>query len=138
MPTKANGLLYADYARAIKAAKKFGAKNMRIKRDGSVEFSFGDEGDELDEPSPEQAEEGPPPSPRQRSWRPASVPGGQAVDVIRDLLRSEGVVSTAQMRNALERCGYSRSTLGTALDKLKDEIVKKEPGLYAFKVKLKW
>jgi len=42
------------------------------------------------------------------------------------------------MRNALERCGYSRSTLGTALDKLKDEIVKKEPGLYAFKVKLKW
>lgn len=44
MPTKANGLLYADYTRAMKARERFGAKKVRVYLDGSVEFSFGDEG----------------------------------------------------------------------------------------------
>jgi len=137
MVTKANGLLYADYARAFKAAKKFGAKNMRIKRDGSIEFSFGDE--ELDETGPEPERPGSPPPPSQRVWRAASVPGEQAVDVIRDLLLRDGVASTGQMREALARCGYSKATLGTALDKLKDEIEKREAGFYALKkIRLQW
>jgi hypothetical protein len=42
MTTKANGLLYADYARAMKAAKKCGAKTVRVDPDGAITFSFDD------------------------------------------------------------------------------------------------
>jgi hypothetical protein len=44
MSTRTNGLLYADYARAMKAAKKFGAKTVRVEPDGAISFSFDDEG----------------------------------------------------------------------------------------------
>jgi hypothetical protein len=53
MPTKANGLLYADYARAMKARARFGAKKVRVYLDGSIEFSFVDEGDEAETAAPE-------------------------------------------------------------------------------------
>jgi hypothetical protein len=42
MPTRANGLLYEDYARALKAAKRFGAKKVRVCLDGAIEFSLGE------------------------------------------------------------------------------------------------
>jgi hypothetical protein len=140
MPTKTNGLLYSDYARAMKAAKRFGAKNVRIKLDGSIEFSFDEDDEELDaavEPAPEPGSAG---APRQGWRRPPGPLGGRANDVIRDLLRSGGPVSTAQMRAELARHGYSKHALGNVLPALKDEIKKTEPGLYVLKPKpkLKW
>ena len=138
MPTKTNGLLYADYARAIKAAKKFGAKNMRIKRDGSIEFSFGDGDEERDAPAETAPEPGSDDAPRLRWRRPPGPLGGRANDVIRDLLRSSGPVSTAQMRAELTRHGYSsKHTLGNVLPALKNEIERTEQGLYVLKPKPK-
>jgi hypothetical protein len=146
MPTKANGLLYADYARAMKARARFGAKRVRVYLDGSIEFAFDDGGDDkglvaADEPVPEPGSA--PASPRQ-GWHHAPgwyrAPGhlgGRANDVIRDLLRSGGPVSTAQMRAELTRHGFSKHALGNVLPALKDEIEKTEPGLYVLKSKPK-
>jgi hypothetical protein len=139
MPTKANGLLYADYARAMKARERFGAKRVRVYRDGSVEYSFGDERDDKAPDASDEtgSEPGLAPAPRQGYWRAPGSMGGRAGDVIRDLLQS-GPASVPQMRAELLRCGYSQHSLGTVLDALKSEIERTERGVYALKLKLDW
>jgi hypothetical protein len=140
MPTKVNGPLMEDYTRALKAAKRFGAKSVRIEvGDGAITINLAevDETAKPDEASPA------PPRPRRGSWRAPNPRGEQAVDVVRDLLQN-GPASLQQMRAALMRNGYSVATLGALLQTFKSDIERTGAGIYALKTaephdwKLKW
>ena len=129
MPTKFRGPLMEDYVRALKAAKKFGAKSVRIDiGDGAITLNLA----EVDEtPEPNETSPAPPQSPA-RAPRPAHPPGEQVNDVIRDLLQS-GPASLQQMRAALMRSGHSPTSVGNALTALKDAIERTGVGVYALK-----
>jgi hypothetical protein len=137
MPTKANGLLYADYARAMKARARFGAKKVRVYPDNSVEFTFfgDDEMDAAEGPTRPSAAPRPPAGPLPNDGVDLSPQDmGIVAEIVRGLLQRGGPVTTAQMRAAARRQGYVTGLVGEALEgPLKDEVEMTEPKVYVLK-----